>query len=70
MTQVGLGTYQKAITQAGKPITIGDVISWSGVVTAISGTGPTATITATGEISQASVANLQAQDIAASSQNF
>ena len=69
MTQVGLGTYQKAIAQSGKPLTVGDTIVWEGVITAISGTGPTASITATGTISANSVSGLLAEDIGSSSQN-
>jgi len=56
--------------RSGKPINIGDAVSIIGTVTAVSGTGPTATITVTLAGSGVSVSTVQAQDVAASGQTL
>ena len=70
MTQVGLGTYQKAIAQSGKPINVGDTIVWLGVVSTITGVGPDAVIVATGIESDNTVDGLLAEDIGSSTQTL
>lgn len=57
-------------SRAGKPINIGDAVTIVGSVTAVSGTGPTATITVTLAGSGVSVSTVQAQDVAASGQTL
>lgn len=56
-------------TRAGKPINLNDGITVVGFVTAVSGTGPSATVTLTLAGSGASV-TVQAQDCAASTQTL
>lgn len=57
-------------SRAGKPINIGDAVTIVGSVTAVSGTGPTATLTVTLAGSGVSVSTVQAQDVAASGQTL
>ena len=56
-------------TRSGKPINIGDALTVEGTVTAVSGTGPSATVTITLAGSGNSV-NVQAQDVGASTQKL
>ena len=56
-------------TRAGKPINISDGVTIEGFVTAVSGTGPSATLTITLAGSGNSV-SVQAQDVGASTQTL
>ena len=56
-------------SRAGKPINTNDNVTIVGQVTAVSGTGPTATLTVTLAGSLTSV-TVQAQDVAASGQTL
>jgi hypothetical protein len=56
-------------TRAGKPINIGDQVTVTGAVTAVTGTSDTATIAVTLSVSGNSV-NVQAKDCAASTQTL
>jgi hypothetical protein len=60
----------QAVDRAGKPINVGDGATVVGVVTAISGTGPTASVTVQWAGSGNSSANVQAQDIGATTQTL
>lgn len=56
-------------TRSGKPINISDAITVVGFVTAVSGTGPSATVTVQLAGSGASV-TVQAQDVGATTQTL
>ena len=56
-------------TRAGKPINVSDAATVIGTVSAVSGTGPSATVTITLAGSGNSV-NVQAQDVAATGQTL
>lgn len=56
-------------SRAGKPINLNDAVTIVGTVTAVTGTGPTATLTITLAGSLTSV-TVQAQDVAASGQTL
>ena len=56
--------------RSGKPINIGDLCTIVGTVTAVSGTGPSATITVTLSGSGTIVSTVQAQDVAATTQTL
>lgn len=56
-------------TRAGKPANIGDQATIVGFITAVSGTGPSATVTISLAGSGLSV-NIQAQDLAATTQTL
>jgi hypothetical protein len=59
----------QAVDRAGKPVNVGDGATIVGSVTAITGSGPTATIAITLAGSGVSV-NVQAQDIGATTQTL
>jgi hypothetical protein len=59
-----------ATDRAGKPLNNGDAVTIIGTITAVSGTGPTATLTVTLAGSGVSVSTVQGQDIAASTQTL
>lgn len=54
----------------GKPININDQVTILGQVTAVSGTGPTATLTVSLTGSGVQLTTVQAQDVAASTQTL
>jgi hypothetical protein len=59
-----------AFTRAGKPLQVGDAVSVIGTVTAVSGSGPTASVTVQWAGSGNTSANVQAQDVAAGGQTL
>ncbi len=58
------------LSRDGKPINIGDGVTILGTVTAVSGTGSSATLTVTLAGSGVSVSTVQAQDVGASTQTL
>jgi hypothetical protein len=57
-------------SRAGKPINLNDQVTIIGQVTAVSGTGPTATLTVVLTGSGVQLTTIQAQDVAASGQTL
>jgi len=57
-------------SRAGKPINLNDQVTIIGQVTAVSGTGPTATLTVVLTGSGTQLTTVQAQDVAASGQTL